>query len=91
MGDIYDYDHLYSQTEGVNQKEYIYDEVSIGSKCWIGANTVILLRTTIGDNCLIGSGCVLKGNCLADSVFVQKRETKFIQRKQEVRWKINTV
>ena len=47
--------------------------VIIGNNVWIGANTVILRGTEIGDNCVIGAGCVIKGKYGANSVIVQKR------------------
>ena len=71
---IYDHDHVFDSTDGVLRYVTDKDVVSIGKNCWIGANTVILRGTTIGDNCLIAAGCVVKGNVPAGSVVIQKRE-----------------
>lgn len=72
---IYDHDHLFDSGTGVDSHNYKYDEVIIGKKCWIGANTVILKGTHIGDNCVIGAGCVIKGDYPSGSIIIQKRET----------------
>ena len=48
--------------------------VEIGNNVWIGANTIILRGTKIGDNCVIGAGSIVKGNVLSNSVFLQKKE-----------------
>lgn len=53
--------------------------MNIGKNCWIGANTVILRGTTIGDNSVIGAGCVLKGEYPAGAIIIQKRETTIIK------------
>jgi len=34
--------------------------ICIGKRSWIGANTVILLSVTLGDECIVGAGNVLK-------------------------------
>ena len=51
----------------------------IGNRVWIGANTVILRGTVIGDDCVIGAGSVVKGNVPANSVLVQKRDDEIIK------------
>lgn len=71
---IYDHDHLFSHETGVNRREYRTAEISIGDRCWIGANTVILRGTQIGDNCIIGAGSVIKGVFPNGSKIIQKRE-----------------
>lgn len=76
---IYDHDHLYSSETGVDPRRYKYADVSIGKNCWIGANTVILRGTVIGDNSLVGAGCVLKGEYPKGSVIIQKRETTILK------------
>lgn len=72
---VYVYDHDHDYKAGLKVGEYLSDSVEIGKKCWIGANTVILRGTKIGDNCVVGAGCVLKGVYPANSVIVQKRVT----------------
>ena len=71
---IYDHDHVFSNNEGVNHRDYITGEVVIGKNCWIGAGTIILKDTHIGDNCVIGAGSVVKGDYESGSVIIQKRE-----------------
>lgn len=51
-------------------REYMYcDHVTIGSNCWIGANSVICPGVTIGENTVIGAGSVvtkdIPANCVA--------------------------
>lgn len=59
-----------------NEESFKKAPIEIGKNCWIGANTIILRGTTIGDNCVVGVGCVLKGNYPSNSVVVQKRATE---------------
>ena len=54
------------------------DRVEIGEGTSMGPNAciyVILMGTTIGDNCMIGAGCIVKGDIPANSIVTQKRET----------------
>jgi len=60
------------------QYKYVRCEYRVRN-CWIGANTVILRGTTIGDNSVIGAGCVLKGEYPAGAIIIQKRETTIIK------------
>ena len=53
-----------------NLRGYMYcDPVTIGSNCWIGANSVICPGVTIGENTVIGAGSVvtkdIPANCVA--------------------------
>lgn len=41
---------------------YTTGNVTIGNRCWIGSNVVILKGANIGDNCVIGAGCIISGN-----------------------------
>ena len=70
---IYDHDHDFRTDGGVKAGKYKTSSVKIGNNVWIGANTIILRGTEIGDNCVIGAGCVVKGKYEADSVIIQKR------------------
>lgn len=43
--------------------------ITLGKKCWIGMNTVILPGVTLGDNTVVGAGSVVthsfpEGNCI---------------------------
>ena len=71
---IFDHDHDYSVDGGVKAGKYKTSPIKIGNNVWIGANTVILRGTEIGDNSVIGAGCVLKGRYEEGSLIIQKRE-----------------
>ena len=71
---IYDHDHDFRAAGGVKAGKYRTAPVKIGNNVWIGANTVILRGTEIGDNCVIGAGCVVKGIISSNSVYVQKKD-----------------
>ena len=72
---IYDQDHDYRAEGGVAAMRFKTAPVVIGNNVWIGANTLILRGTTIGDNSVIG-GTVIKGEYPPDSVIIQKRLTE---------------
>lgn len=71
---IYDHDHDFRVSGGVKAGKYKTASVKIGNNVWIGANTVILRGTEIGDNCVIGAGCIVKGKYKEGSVIIQKRK-----------------
>jgi len=70
---IYDHDHDYKR--GLKNQFFRGEEIKIGKNCWIGANTIILKGTTIGDNCVVSAGCVLNGKYNNNSRIIQKRNT----------------
>lgn len=76
---VYDHDHKFDAQSGVSEKEYHTAPVKIGKKTWIGANTVILRGTEIGENCVVGAGSVLRGKYPDNAVITQPRETKIKQ------------
>ncbi|MEZ3485946.1 MAG: acyltransferase [Lachnospiraceae bacterium] len=71
---IYDHDHDYR--EGLKEGKFKEADVEIGKNCWIGAYTIILCGTVIGDNCVIAAGSVVKGSIESGTVFIQKRESR---------------
>lgn len=73
---IYDHDHDFRAESGIGAMKYKTSPVKIGNNVWIGANTVILRGTEIGDNCVIGAGSVIKGTFPTNSIIVQKRTTE---------------
>lgn len=75
---INDHDHNY---KGSSEEHLIKGEVIIGSNVWIGSNVVILRDTIIGDHAVIAAGSIVKGNIPADTLFLNKRENKFISYK----------
>lgn len=76
---IYDQDHDYRAEGGVAAMKFKTAPVVIGNNVWIGANTLILRGTTIGDNSVVGGGTVIKGEYPPNSVIVQKRTTEVIK------------
>ena len=75
---IYDHDHDFRVEGGVKAGKYKTSPVKIGNNVWIGANTVILRGTEIGDNCVIGAGSIVKGLVPSDTLFFQRRSTEMI-------------
>ncbi len=73
---IYDHDHDFRCEGGIKARKYKTSPVVIGNNVWIGANTVILRGTTIGDNCVVGAGSIVKGEYPAGTAIVQKRTTE---------------
>ncbi len=72
---LYDHDHDYKNGLCSNSDEERFKTaaIEIGKNCWIGAQTVILRGTKLGDNCIVGAGSVLKGHYADNSVVIQKR------------------
>lgn len=52
-----------------NLKSIIYKKVKIGNNVFIGAKTLILPGSDIGDNCIIGGGTVVKGKLEPNSIY----------------------
>ena len=48
----------------------VFGKIKIGSNVFIGINCIILLNTTIGDNCIVGAGSVVRGQFPDNSVIV---------------------
>lgn len=73
---LYDHDHDYRCEGGLKSNRYKEGVIEIGENCWIGANTVILRNTKLGNNCVVAAGSIL-GNCEYpdNTVIYQKRET----------------
>lgn len=72
---IYDHDHDYRAEGGIKSGKFKTSPVIIGNNVWIGANTVILRGTVIGDNCVIAAGSIVSGTIPRGMLFVQKRES----------------
>lgn len=76
---IYDHDHTMSQKDGVKNTPYKVERIRIGNNTWIGAGTIILRGTTIGENCTIAAGSIVKGNVPDNTVLIQKRENTYLK------------
>lgn len=74
---IFDNNHRFNKEQGV-LNEHTSEAVTIGNKCWIATNVVILKGTTIGNNCIIGAGCVVKGNVPSYSIVTQEKTIKIV-------------
>lgn len=48
----------------------VFGRIKIGNNVFIGTDCIILLNTTIGDNCIIGAGSVVRGNFPKNSVII---------------------
>lgn len=70
---IYDHDHDFKTKNGLKDLKYKTSSVVIGDNVWIGANTIILRGTKIGNNCVIGAGSVIKGDYAHNTIIIQKR------------------
>lgn len=68
---IYDFNHEYSDYQ-VEWGSFSKAPVVIGKNCWIGANSVILKGSHIGDNVIVGAGCVVRGNIPSNSMVYSK-------------------
>ena len=71
---IYDHDHDFRIAGGIKAGKFNTSPIKIGSNVWVGANSVILRGTEIGDNCVIGAGCIIKGKFPPNVIVVQKRQ-----------------
>ena len=62
---------LRSIDEKIGESEAFWlKEVRIGNNVFVGAKSILLPGTTIGDNCIIGAGSVVKGNIPSNSIVV---------------------
>ena len=67
---IVDHNHSYEKiTIPICKQGYNTKRVSIGSNCWICANTVICPGTCIGDNIIISANSVVKGSLLEPGIY----------------------
>lgn len=73
---VYLYDHDHDYKVGLERDEFKVAPIRIGKNCWIGANTIILRGTVLGDNCVVGAGSVIHGVYPDNSLIVQKRNTE---------------
>lgn len=48
----------------------IFGKIKLGNNVFVGTNCIILLNTTIGNNCIIGAGSIVRGHFPDDSVIM---------------------
>lgn len=75
---VYVYDHDHDFRAGLKNNKFNEAPVVIGKNCWIGANTVILRGSELGDGCVVAAGSVISGKYEPNSVIIQKRTDKVI-------------
>lgn len=71
---VYDQDHDYAVVGGLKAEKYKTSPIKIGNGVWIGANSIILRGTKIGDNSVVAAGSVIKGVYGSNLVIYNKRE-----------------
>ena len=59
---------------GLKAGKYKTAPVIIGENVWIGANSIVLRGTRIGDRSVIAAGCVVHGEIPPDTILIQRRE-----------------
>ena len=74
---VYDHDHDFRAEGGISARKYKSSPVIIVNNVLIGANTVILRGTKIGDNCVIAAGSVVKGEYPSNVIVIQKRNEEY--------------
>ena len=76
---IYDHDHNFRADGGIKTKKYKTSKIIIGKNVWIGANTVVLKASVIGDNSIVAAGSVVNSTISANSLFIQKKQSQLIE------------
>ena len=79
---IYDHDHRFDANGRVKENAsspYKEDDVIIGKNVWLGAGSIILRGTVIGDNTIIAAGAVVKGR-IPEGVLVRRENNNIIEK-----------
>lgn len=71
---IFDNNHRFSKEEGVSS-QLNCEAITIGDRCWIASDAIILKGTHIGDHCVIGAGCLVSGDIPAGSIVKRHPDT----------------
>lgn len=48
--------------------------ITIGNRCWLASNVIVLKGVKIGDNCVIGAGCIIKEDIPSGSIVTCKQD-----------------
>jgi len=76
---IYDHDHKFSDLSKTKAEQgFDLGKVYIGSNVWIGTGAIILKNVNIGDNSVISAGAIVTKDVPANTVYIQKRESVFL-------------
>lgn len=71
---IFDHDHKI-QNGRVLHNDYELNEIIIGKNVWIGAGSIILRGSKIGDNSIIAAQSVVKGEIPSNTIYIQSRKS----------------
>ena len=74
---IYDHDHDFRVPGGIKTRQYKTTPVIIGKNVWVGAGSIILRGTRIGDNAVIAAGSIVKQDVPSNTIFIQKLESTY--------------
>ncbi len=77
---IFDHDHDFRSDDVV--ENFVSEEIKIGNDVWIGASSIILKGSKIGDGCVIAAGTIVKGEIPAGSLVYDKRDRQIIEIKK---------
>jgi acetyltransferase-like isoleucine patch superfamily enzyme len=69
---IFDHDHIRLNNK-ISSNQYLSSKITIGKNVLIGAGTIILKGSFIGDNCTVGAGSIISGRYENNTVIIQKR------------------
>ncbi|WP_158232647.1 acyltransferase [Sporosarcina sp. P26b] len=76
---IYDHDHDFRAYNGIKSGHFKTSTIEIGNNVWVGANSIILRGSKIGDNCVIAAGSVIKGEYKSNSIVLNEREERVVE------------
>ncbi len=76
-----------SSLNNVDHFGILYGKVIIGNEVYIGADTIILPGTKIGDNTIVGAGSIVKGILKKNSVYAG-RPAKYLESVTHLKEKI---
>ena len=72
---IFDHDHKI-QNGRVLHNDYELNEIIIGKNVWIGAGSIILRGSKIGDNSIIAAQSVVKGEIPSNTIYIHLTDSK---------------
>ncbi len=73
---VFDHDHKFKN--GYKAKEFECAEILIGDNVWVGAGTIILKGSHIGDGGVVAAGSIVKGDIPSGMLYKQKRKSEIM-------------
>ena len=64
----------YKSKGKINGDRFVTDDIIIGNNVWIGANSIILKGSEIGNDCVIAAGTVVNGKFEENTLIYNKKE-----------------